>query len=263
MHSRYRHVIPAFALALTASCSPIAYIDFPDGGGTGGGSDGGLQSREIRFKLIEPITEHGPLPDKLKGMETVSCPGNIYANSKFEFKYSSRCANKSGIHQVICRYQPEVPGSADRLSSVNYSEIATLPYVIHSVGLPNTQLNTLQAIGTVAVRYRDPAKAGSETVQMVSITKPGAAVLESVTGPIHRGSETYSRRSSIRFEDNIKLSDVISIEISATVHCAVYREVSAGLCKYNAADEGSLLGADQIDPFSWKISGFSMDIIPK
>lgn len=268
MHSRYRHFIPALALALTASCSPIAYVNFPDTGGEDGGvgRDGGIQSRGINFKMIGSRIDHVPDKDNVVGMGLINCPEVLSTNGTVEFKYNYDsengriCGARSMIHQVICRYQPDAASSDEHVAGLNFSEDAVLPYVIHSV--PH-EMNTFQAIGTVVVRYKDPANSGSELVQMVSITKPGAAVLDTDHNKtvIEGGSVPIKRDSTIRIPGNVKMRDLVSLEIYATVHCAVYKEITSSQIEPKFANGGTLLKMDKVGQFSWKISNFSIDTI--
>lgn len=267
MHSRYRYFIPAFALALTTSCSPIAYIDFPDGGGEEWGnrgvvSDGGLQLRAINLKRIGTPVVVKPDAANVVGMEVARCPETLSANEAVEFKYTNNCGGRSVSHQVICKYQPDTAGSEEPIAALNFSEDAALPYIIHS---EDSELNTLQATGTVVLRYRDPAHSGAELVQIVSITKPGAAVLDTAKGEkeVKGGTVHVLRNSTIRIPENVKMKDIVSLEIYATVHCSVYRDIVMLGKVVHVADGGTLLSKDKFDPFSWKISAFSVDAIAK
>ncbi len=267
MHSRYRHLIPAFALALTASCSPIAYIDFPDGGGAEGGnrgvvSNGGLQSRVINLKRIGPPVVVIPDAANVVGMDRVDCPETLSVNKFVEFKYINNCGGRSASHQVICKYQPDTAGSEEPIAALNFSEDAALPYIIHSEA---NELNTLQATGTVVLRYKDLAHSGTELVQMVSITKPGAAVLDTTKpeSDVKGGSVHILRNSTIRIPENVTMKNIVSLEIYATVHCSVYKNMTISTTAVHVADGGTLLRKDTFDPFSWKISAFSVDTIAK
>lgn len=277
MRKSSTHFPLLLALTLATGCSPIAHINFPDGSDHGQTGDAGaVMSAPSVVSNFMPLSRtsgpnsHGPVPRGAPGIQSGSgmpmCPDTLISPAIVDFKYADLCSKGSSIHQVSCKYNlgalPSGVSREHRLVSLRYFETATLPYVIHSPST-GTEFNTIQATGTLRVTFTDPnARDGRMDMRMVSLTRPDPGVLPSVTATaVSDPAEVVQRNSVINFPEGTTVGSVNEIIFSATVHCAVHKEVEINNKPYVLAEPANLLLNDKIPPFSWKVSQFAIDVL--
>lgn len=286
MRKSSTHFPLLLALTLATGCSPIAHINFPDGSAAetpDAGAPVGAKIANQRISLtLSPAPkdanlvgmsgQHGPLPSIppgtagiVAGSTGVPCPTELMGSATVNFSYTDKCSKGSSIHHVICKYMFDESNS--RLSgkkpvlSLKYHENGVWPYVIHSENTGTYQFNALQALGTVRVIYKKPGQTGAELEsKLISSSKQDPATL--VGGKILESAEKLERDTVISFPSGLTVEDIKEIDITASVHCSVWRDAFLmGGGGVHLSDEAKLFVKDDIKSLSWTLGGFSVDVV--